>query len=127
MCWRKNTQQLTHNSLDPHTEHTHGAADITQVCVPPVLPLLGLGLLVASRHLGLVARLSGWADLDGSVLKRGGRDGHFGAALRDDRRRITGVYYFNSCQLLLAGVETFYDSYFVSNIMKSVFFRMDLH
>lgn len=58
----------------------------TQPSDPPVLSLLGLDLLVASRHLGFVARLSGGADLDGRVLKRGGRDGHFGAALRDDRR-----------------------------------------
>lgn len=59
--------------------------DITQVCVSPVLSLLVLGLLVASRHLGFVTRLSGGADLDGRVLKRGGRDGHFGTALRDNR------------------------------------------
>ncbi len=65
--------------------------DITQVCVPPVLSFLVLGLLVASRHLGFVACLSGGADLDGRVLKWGGSDGHFGAALRDDRRSVTDV------------------------------------
>lgn len=61
--------------------------DTTQVCVPPVLSFLGLGLLVASCHLGFVACLSGRADLDGRVLKRGGRDGHFGTTLRDGRQR----------------------------------------
>lgn len=39
---------------------------------PPFLSLLGLGLLVSSRHLGFVGRLAGGADLDGCVLKRGG-------------------------------------------------------
>lgn len=57
--------------------------DMTQVCVPPVLSLLVLGLLVASRHLRFVACFSGGADFDGRILKWGGRDGHFGAALRD--------------------------------------------
>lgn len=63
------------------------------MCGSPVLPLLGLGLLVASRHLGFVARLSGGADFDGRVLKRGGRDGHFSSALRDDRNRISQVFF----------------------------------
>lgn len=51
--------------------------------LPPVLSLLGLDLFVASRHFGFVACLSGRADLDGCVLERGGTDGHFGAALRN--------------------------------------------
>lgn len=58
--------------------------DRTQVCVPPVLSLLVLGLLVASSHLGFVACFPGGADFDGRVLKWGGRDGYFGTALRDE-------------------------------------------
>ena len=72
--------------MSPHT-HTHTHTHTHSVCntgasVLPVLSLLSLGLLVASRHLGFVARLPGRADLDGCVFKRGGRYGDFGAALR---------------------------------------------
>lgn len=87
----QNTQQLTQRIIK------YTLSDVCYnpgVCVPPVLSLLGLGLLVASRHLGFVADLSGGADLDGRVLKRGGTDGHFGTALRDrqtDRQSITDV------------------------------------
>lgn len=62
--------------------------DSTQSSVQPLLPLLGLDLLVASRHLGFVAGLSGGADLDGCVLKWGGTDGHFGTTLREDKPLI---------------------------------------
>ena len=48
----------------------------------PVLSLFGLGLLVASGHLGLGAGLPGRADLDGGVLKRSRRDGHLTATLK---------------------------------------------
>lgn len=65
------------------------------VCVPPVLSLLGLGLLVSSRHLGFVGRLAGGADLDGRVLERGGRDGDFAPALREDTRMLTDMFRYS--------------------------------
>lgn len=68
----------------PHAAHVH-----VHVHAPPCSPvrsLFGLRLLAASRHFGLVARLPGGADLDGRVLERRGRDGHFGAALEDPQR-----------------------------------------
>lgn len=77
---RDTTKCAQRFSLSPNTKP--GLED------PPVLPLLGLDLLVASRHPGLVARLSGGANLDGRVLKGCGGDGDFGAALGD---RLSGL------------------------------------
>lgn len=78
--------------------NTHTQTMMSRRCVPPVLSLLGLGLLVASRHLGFVTRLSGGADFDGRVFKRRGRDGNFGTALRTTGERCSGFECFSQGQ-----------------------------
>lgn len=47
----------------------------------PVLPILPLALLATPGHLGLVADLSGRADLDRSVLQCSSLQSHFVATL----------------------------------------------
>lgn len=95
---RKGLTQWLHGRIKK-TKHKE-TFDMTQVCAPPVLSLLVLGLLVASRHLGFVACFSGRADFDGRVLKRGGRDGHFGTALRDETKYKT-FFCFSSINIEL--------------------------